>query len=289
MNKVKRTFIIGEEWLYYKIYCGNHSSDQILINEIQIIVAKLFKQNLIDQWFFIRYKDPNNHLRIRFHLTKLDAIQKIIQLIKLHLSNLVKNDIVYDIELTTYKREIERYGENTIIESEKLFYHNSKKVVELIKNLAPEYDEIARIFSSLKMIDDLLKYFEIPLEVSQEFVQNMYLKFQLEHNVQRENVKKLSELYTKNKPDILLFISKQQDPDYLDGLTEIIKIKKEEIKIIKSILTKTSKDNKINSLELIDSFVHMNINRIFRSKQREYELLCYDFMNRYYKSIRYKK
>lgn len=289
MSNIKRTFIIGEEWLYYKIYCGNHSSDQILINEIQIIVAQLFEQKLIDQWFFIRYNDPNNHLRIRFHLTKLDAIQEIIQLVKLHLSNLVKNEIIYDIELTTYKREIERYGENTIIESEELFYYNSKKIVDLIDNISPEYDEIARIFSSLKMIHELLKYFEIPLEVSQEFVQNMYLKFQSEHNVQRENVKKLSQLYNNNKEDILLFLSNEEDPDYLDGLTEIIKIKTEEIKIIKSILTKNSKEIITNHLEIITSFIHMNINRTFRSKQREYELLCYDFMNRYYKSVRYKK
>jgi thiopeptide-type bacteriocin biosynthesis protein len=78
MSKIKRNFIVGEEWLYYKIYCGNYTADKILINEVQTIVNKLFRKKLIDQWFFIRYYDPDFHLRIRFHLINLNAITEVI-------------------------------------------------------------------------------------------------------------------------------------------------------------------------------------------------------------------
>jgi thiopeptide-type bacteriocin biosynthesis protein len=289
MSTIKRTFIIGEEWIYYKIYCGNHCSDQILSNEIQIIVYNLFEQKLIDHWFFIRYKDPNNHLRIRFHLTNPDAIQKIIQLIKLYLFPLVDNGIVHDIVLTTYRREIERYGENTIVEAEKLFCYNSKKIIQLIDNTTPEYDEIARIFSSLQMINHLLNCFKIPLEICQTFTQEKYLQFKSEYNAKKENMAKISHIYLKYRSDISLFLSKEKDPEYLEGLTEIMTMRKEEIEIIKKILKKKSKNDDVPLLELIASFVHMNINRTFRSRQREYELLCYDFLSRYYKSVIYKK
>ncbi|WP_371311652.1 lantibiotic dehydratase C-terminal domain-containing protein [Flavobacterium circumlabens] len=58
---------------------------------------------------------------------------------------------------------------------------------------------------------------------------------------------------------------------------------------MKKILNNVPSDDRNYTLELIASFVHMNINRTFRSKQREYELICYDFMNKYYKYIIYKK
>ncbi|RUT68610.1 hypothetical protein D0817_19825 [Flavobacterium cupreum] len=289
MSKIKRNFIVGEEWLYYKIYCGNHTADKILINEIQLIVKKLLKQNLIDQWFFIRYNDPDDHLRIRFHLTNVNVIRDVIELITLHLSKLLQNDTIYDIILPTYKREIERYGENTILDSEKLFYYNSRKIIALISNTTPEFDEIARIFSSLHMINNLLKYFEIPMEARQEFVEDKYLGFKQEHNIQKENITKMTQLYSNYKSEILLFLTEGRDPEYLEGLSEIIKFKTDEVKTIKKILNNVPSDDRNYTLELIASFVHMNINRTFRSKQREYELICYDFMNKYYKYIIYKK
>ncbi|MFC6264541.1 thiopeptide-type bacteriocin biosynthesis protein [Flavobacterium panici] len=287
--KTKRFFIIGEEWVYYKIYCGSYSADRILINEIVIIADVLFEKKLIDEWFFIRYKDPNNHLRIRFHLTNLDAFQEVIKFINLYLAKLIKDQVVNDFFLANYKRELERYGGSTIVEAEKLFYHNSKKVVELISCTTPEYDEIARIFSSLQMIKDLLKYFEIPIDICLEFVQHVSMKFKSEHNVKKENTNNLSRVYLKYKTDILSFLDNEQDPEYLDGLSEIIKINHEEIKTIKTILSKSDQNQNINSLDLITSFIHMNINRTFRSKQKEYELLCYDFMSRYYKYVIHKK
>ena len=46
---------------------------------------------------------------------------------------------------------------------------------------------------------------------------------------------------------------------------------------------------KNNNLEipldnLIGSYIHMLVNRAFRSKQRFYELICYDFLVRYHKT-----
>ncbi|TCN57671.1 hypothetical protein D0809_13885 [Flavobacterium circumlabens] len=289
MSKIKRNFIVGEEWLYYKIYCGYHTADKILTNEVQIIINKLFKQKLIDQWFFIRYHDPDFHLRLRFHLVNLNSITEVIELIKSHFSKLFENDTIYDVILPTYKREIERYGESTILYSEKLFYYNSKKIIELISKTVPEFDEITRILSSLHMIANLLKYFEIPIDVSLAFVTDRYLHFKLEHNIQKENIAKMTKLFSIYKPEILLLLSENRDPQHLEGLNKILKLKVEEIKTIKKILNNVPTDNSSYVLDLIASFIHMNINRTFRSKQREYELICYDFMSRYYKYIIYKK
>ncbi|TDE29428.1 hypothetical protein E0I61_09745 [Flavobacterium ranwuense] len=284
MKEIKRTFILGQDWLYYKIYCGSYSADIVLIESILPIVEGLQQKKLIDQWFFIRYHDPKNHLRLRFHLPNPDNLQEIIKLTQPYFGKLIEKDIVYDIVTATYKREMERYGKTTITAVEKLFYYHSEKTLQLIDNITPEDDEIARIFASLQMIDDLLEEFEMSLTHRQEFIHSMQLQFKEEHNIGKDNTKKLDHLYRNYRTEISLFLTEKQEPQYLEGLIEIVKTKEEEAKIIKTILSKIKENGTTISLELIASLIHMNINRVFRSKQRQYEMLCYDFMNRYYKT-----
>lgn len=282
MQKVKRTFILGEEWLYYKIYCGNYSSDRVLTESILPIVTVLIQEKLIVQWFFIRYNDLNNHLRLRFQIQDVASIQKIIKLMQSHFSELINKDVVSDIVTATYKREVERYGETTIELVEKLFYYHSEKTVILINNTTPQEDEIARIFASLQMIDDLLECFNIPLNNRISFVQAMQHAYKSEQQIEKENNKKLDFLYRTYRNEIVQYLQDKQEPVYLEGLIDLIKITQKEIEVIEEIISKKSS----TSLEdVVSSLIHMNINRIFRSKQRHYEMLCYDFMNRYYKNI----
>jgi len=46
---MKRTFIPGDEWLYYKLYCGKKTADYILIDVIKPITEKLLSEGLINQ------------------------------------------------------------------------------------------------------------------------------------------------------------------------------------------------------------------------------------------------
>lgn len=281
MQEIKRSFILGEEWLYYKIYCGNYSADSILIESVLPIVTELFQQKLIVQWFFIRYGDPKNHLRVRFKIQNIDNIQKIIKLTQPHFSNLIEKDVVHDIVTATYKREIERYGKTTIELVEQLFCYHSEKTLHLIDNTTPQQDEIVRIFASLQMIDDLLKSFNMPLNNRVNFVQSMELTYKAELHLEKENNKKLGKLYRIYRNDIESYLYKKKEPIYLEGLMQLMKVTEKETDIIKNIINKKP----ATDLEdLISSLIHMNINRVFRSKQRQYEMLCYNFINRYYKS-----
>jgi thiopeptide-type bacteriocin biosynthesis protein len=289
MRDIKRTFIIGEEWLYYKIYCGSYSADNILIETISPIVIELQKRNLVDYWFFIRYNDPKSHLRVRFHLSNVDFIQQVIQIMALHFRKLIREDTVYEINIGTYKREIERYGSKTIIEAEKMFYYQSQKNLQVISETLPENDEIVRIFAALKDIDDLLGHFKISFAERQHFVEEKCTSLKLEHDIKKDNIKKMGELYVKYRSDIFLLLNDKEEPKYLEGLLEILKSSDEEIQNIEKIRIKIKKDKTIAAIDLINSFIHLNINRLFRSKQRQYELLCYDFMNKYYKTLIAKK
>ena len=67
-NMENRTFIPGSEWIYFKIYTGTKTADAILKNELYGFVSEMLKNKVIDKWFFIRYNDPDFHIRLRIHL-----------------------------------------------------------------------------------------------------------------------------------------------------------------------------------------------------------------------------
>jgi thiopeptide-type bacteriocin biosynthesis protein len=289
MRDVKRNFIIGEEWLYYKIYCGSYSADTILIETVNPIVDELKKRKLVDYWFFIRYNDPKNHLRLRFHLNNVEVIQEVIQIMTSHFSKLIKEEMAYEINVGTYTREIERYGSNIIIEAEKIFYYQSQRTLRVISETIAQNDEIVRIFTALKNIDDLLGYFKISLSDRQIYVEGQCASFKDEYALKKDSIKKMGELYAKYRFDIFSLLNLKQEPKYLEGLFEILNVSDEEMRCVKKIRMKLKKDKAIAPLNLINSLVHMDVNRLFRSKQTQYEMLCYDFMNKYYKTLIAKK
>lgn len=279
-QKIKRNFIPGEEWIYYKIYCGTYSADRILIEFICATANALLNRKLISHWFFIRYNDPDNHLRVRFHSADLEKVLEIISLMAECLNELMEKQLVHDIALGVYKREIERYGENCIELVEQLFFFNSRKTIKLIRAIEPSQDEITRIFASIQTIDELLDFFRIPLDKKMLFAKKMEESYKKEIEINSTNNKNLSDLYRVNKNSIAMLLKKKQDPPNMPGLVKIMELRKKEIQALRIIAEKTT----VSLDNLIASIIHMNVNRMFKSNQRHYEMLCYDFMSRYYKS-----
>ena len=56
--------------------------------------------------FFIRYLDPDSHIRIRFHLTDVKHISEISVQIHNSLDNYIKNGFVYKSRLTPIKERL---------------------------------------------------------------------------------------------------------------------------------------------------------------------------------------
>ncbi|MCF6297671.1 MAG: lantibiotic dehydratase, partial [Flavobacteriaceae bacterium] len=78
-TKVQRSFSLGTEWLYYKIYCGYKTADRVLAEIIKPLTEQLLEQKLITQWFFIRYADPDPHIRVRFKLADVRQLGLVIE------------------------------------------------------------------------------------------------------------------------------------------------------------------------------------------------------------------
>ena len=62
-----RRFPPGSEWLYAKLYTGTATADRVLCEILRLLVEQMINTGAVDQWFFIRYGDPEWHLSLRFH------------------------------------------------------------------------------------------------------------------------------------------------------------------------------------------------------------------------------
>lgn len=284
---LKRDFFIGDSWLYYKIYCGYKTSDKILVDVIKIVSDEMLEKEIIEKWFFVRYGDPENHLRVRFLFSKPDQIYTLIKLLNENLQRFVLSGLVWNVMIDTYKREIERYGINTIHLSESLFFNDSALSLNILSMIDGDSGEIIRWGIGLRSIDEFINDFNYSLEEKINLLSYMRDSFVKEFNVEHNLRMQLSDKYRKNK----LFIENMlncsfEDTNELSPLFDIIKSRSFMNKPIIDEILNIKNDNKLEKPlnELMWSYLHMLNNRLFKSKQRIHELVVYDFLYQHYRS-----
>lgn len=291
-NTVQRSFIIGDRWLYYKVYTGPKTADTVLKDVIKPITELLIQQNLIDKWFFIRYSDPKHHLRIRLHHTQEDNLGTIINTLHPYFKKLLNQDLIWKLQADTYLREIERYGHSTIELTESLFFHDSKMIVDFIDMIEGEHGEELRWLFSLRAIDSLLDCFNYSDKGKSQLLMRLSKGFLTEFGDSRHLRSQLGDKFRfeRKKIDSFMTPSIDNNPDY-EAVLKVLKVKEQSIKNIAQEILESKKNGNL-SLELDDlmgSYIHMLMNRLFKSQGRKHELVCYDLLSRYYKSMIAKK
>lgn len=281
-----RDFSIASEWLYYKIYCGTKVADQLLINYINRLTKKLIKQGLIDKWFFIRYMDPEFHLRIRFHLVDKVKIGEIAALISSYLSSYEKKSLIWKIQVDTYEREIERYNHHLIEDTESLFYHDSVFNLEWLSliDLDNIEGENLRWLFAIQSIDTLLEDFKIDIPNKKALLENLKNGYGNEFKMDKSLKIQLDSKFRKHRSEISNFLKNgKKEPKY-DKLFDFLDLRSSaQMTTINSILDKIKKSKgKLQLLTFLPSYIHMNLNRIFKSNSRKQEFILYYLMDKYY-------
>lgn len=284
---MQRTFITGDSWLYYKLYSGQKTSDVILVDIIKPICEELLSKNIIESWFFIRYGDPKSHLRWRLKVSNPQNIGFVIQTIFNACKPLVDSGQIYKIQTDTYKRELERYGSNTMELAETLFWYDSTMIVNILDLIEGDEGEKIRWLTGIRAIDQLLVDFGYSSQQKFDLLNQLAESFGKEFNINSQLIVQLSDKYRKEKKDIFDIMNRNKDIDspYLPVL-ELLKEKSTNSKSVVSNLLEIYSDNKLQiSLEsLLSSLIHMLMNRLFRSKQRLHEMVIYGFLFRYYRT-----
>lgn len=280
---MKREFYPGSEWVYLKVYTGIKCSERILEEILSPLQEKWLEEGCINGWFFIRYGDPDYHLRIRILTKDTLYLSKIIREFHNQLLEYLDNDLIWKIQLDTYKREISRYGDQTIEDSERLFFVDSWCFSEFLKRTNVESRDHIRWLFGLKSIDQFLHAFNYDLHQKLEILDHLRNYYGKEFNMSRPLKKQMDHKYRRLREDLVCFLkSKNSQYQYLYKLLEDRDLKI--FPITKVINTKLSADMSINKKSFLASHLHMIMNRLFPSKSRLNEMVAYDYLYRYYHS-----
>lgn len=280
MKELQDVFIPGDTWLYYKIYCGTKTTDTLLTNLIQSLTKHLLDEELIDQWFFIRYNDPQHHIRVRFRSTQKGIAYNLLNYISIKLSPYIQSREIWKVQLDTYQREIARYGEKTMLASETLFFRESNMIVNFISSIQEREDgEQLRWLFSLTALDQLLDDFGLSLKMKLDLLERLKERFGKEFGMNKSLKKQLDKKYRTHKSDIESVLKRQEAlPPFP---LELLRLKSIETTTAISLIKERTSATR--QQELLYSYAHMLMNRIFRSRNRLHEMTMYQLLYRAYK------
>lgn len=284
---VKRTFFIGDEWLYYKIYCGPKTADVVLSEVIKPVSEKLQEEQQIDKWFFIRYHDPKNHIRVRFHLCDENSIVAVSTLLNRALQEYIEANLVWKVMCDTYQREIERYGTNTIELTENLFCNDSVLTAGIVSLIDGDEGEIVRWAVGLRSIDEFINDFGYSEDEKFELLTIMKESFEKEYRIDKSLKKQLSDKYRKETAFIAEVLNPNNDEQSeFKPIYDLIKNRSKQNHVVVGKLLELNNNNELKKPlnDLMWSYLHMLNNRLFKSKQRTHELVMYYYIHQFYRS-----
>ncbi len=105
----ERSSAPGSEWLYIKVYGDAHDQDRLVDSRIAPLLQRLSEAGALEHWYFVRYADPRDHLRIRMKIANGSRSHVITSVLDL-LADLTQDGTVDASGIATYDREVERYG-----------------------------------------------------------------------------------------------------------------------------------------------------------------------------------
>jgi len=278
---VRRTFAPGSEWAYLKLYTGSATADRLLRDAVAPLARELIRTGAADRWFFLRYADPDFHLRLRFHGDP-DAIRTPLEELA---ARALDESLAHDALLGTYIRELERYGgPDAIAPAEQLFHADSNAVLDLLAMFdagAAGLDERWRI--GLLGADMLMR--DLGLDQPARARQSLQMRqaFEDEFHADARMRRAVSEKLRAERTslDELLAAGAEGGHPLAPGV-RVLAQRSERIAPIAAELAALRRAGRLALPieQLAASHVHMWLNRLCRSENRLHEYLTYALLAR---------
>ncbi len=285
-TKAQRHFALHSEWLYFKVYSGSVTAEKILKESILPFVEQGLDEAWFERFFFIRYRDESGaHFRIRFYNNDTHKQGPLSRQLMAVLQPLLDNGNLYKVSTDRYSRELERYGDDLVEAAEHLFHNDSLAVLRFINLLESEEIEQYRLYFAMRGIDTLLDDFGYTAEERNQLLKAMQTSFFKEFGGHPVLQKQLNDKYRNMQKAITNHMN--PDNDERNGIMEAASVFR-----TRSVMNAPVADQILDVLQadslrrddLLRSYIHMFMNRLFLAQQRKYELLVYFFLDKYYLS-----
>jgi len=275
-------YMPGSKWFYLRVYTGHRTADGILTEILNPAYEHINKKGFTDSWFFIRYANPDFHLRFRMKLKMTSQSNEILGDINRRLEPLFNAGLVWKTEMGTYNPEWQRYGALSMEFVEQLFYRDSQAIVKALKSDVSRKSEHSRWLFAMASIDHLLNDFMLLPAERKSLLLGLNRSFGEEFRKDQQLARQLSERYRKNRKLIAETLDRANDDQLLFPLRERSFASNEAVNSILELYMEGRME--VEKFSLISDLIHMSMNRIFQNNNRMHEMVIYDFLFRYYKS-----
>jgi thiopeptide-type bacteriocin biosynthesis protein len=270
----------GAEWAYIKLYASRDYVDRYVRWDLRWLVLKLKRLDPSTELFYVRYGDPDWHLRIRVKADPKRLWNEHVPSLLQSVHSLAGRYQWSRIQIDTYEPETHRYGgESGLQLCEDLFCLDSYMYLRALPGVAaPETfwfalvsaDRLARMFAPAA--GDLLQLFDTifaaqgrKLMLSDAGRRGLAEKF-------RENRAKINALLTGD--------GRCQFPD--KAVAAIDRRTRRSLSSVEALHNTVAPSA---GLGIVSSLIHMSMNRAFSVDANDNELLIYYYLTRHYESI----
>lgn len=281
VHEQQRSFLPGSEWLFAKIYGSPAFLDHLLLTSVKPLVEKALADGDADGWFFIRYGDPQWHLRLRLHGEPERLSARVLPQLWHSLGEHAGLKRTWRVQLDTYEREIERYGGHAgIVTAERLFQIDSELVLDLLNSIPDQLGAKVRWHLAFTSMNLLLAGLGLELPARRALVNNMGRSQEKSFAVTPHYKKQISERFRSERA----LLEKLLDDPTAGGFPQEAVAALQRYAARLTGIREEAREINASIQELAGSFIHMHLNRIFRSSPNAQEMVLYDFLTRTYDS-----
>ncbi|MDF2432521.1 MAG: lantibiotic biosynthesis protein [Mucilaginibacter sp.] len=280
---IKRAYIPGDEWLYFKCYCTPNVADEIIGNELYKLIQILNKKQILKQWHFVRYKDPEPHLRLRFKTGKTN-LPAVIELFNRLLKKKHHTGSISAIQADTYNREIERYGVDTMDIVEKIFDASSNYALQFFCLNNKDQIDFSAFEAMIVSMDAIISQYDDCLPAKEQFAETVAFQLGVEFGFNKALKRQLDNKYRathqvisacmmpERKEYILSVLGYKNLRNHLNDLNHFFMSPQAEIR-----------------KKLFADIIHMHVNRLSSEESRKQEFVIYYLLKKYYLSCKMNK
>lgn len=122
----------GGDWVFAKLYIAEDRQDELLTEHLPALLDAVGQDT--DRVFFIRYRDPAAHLRVRFHGEPAVLNARLLPRLHDWATRACEAGLMRKLVLDTYEPETVRYGGEKVLEhAERVFAADSEAVLRQLR------------------------------------------------------------------------------------------------------------------------------------------------------------
>jgi thiopeptide-type bacteriocin biosynthesis protein len=278
------SFAPGSEWLYAHFYTGASAADQVLAEVITPVAARAISGGAVDRWFFLRYADPEWHLRFRLHGAPGRLWSEVLQDLFAAATPLLDDGRIGKLVLQTYKRETDRYGGPRGIElAERIFQADSEAVAEIAAAYAGDEGAGARWRLALRGADMMLDDAGVGFEDKRLVVDQSRVFYGARFHPDRALTRAIGDRFRKERASLDALFEGALSGPLGPGTQALLRRSEKTRPLFAELRARERAGELTQSIVLMaGSYVHMHMNRMLRTDALAQELVLYDFLGRLY-------